>query len=215
MADSKISDLTETTTLAGTEELVVADGGTSKKVTAQNFVDYAPSSWTPRITNTRYGPRLSGQIGTRTMVQDRMYLIPIIVPEKLTVTRIGINVSTAQPSSTIRLGIYEYGSDGHPEALVVDAGTVDSSSTGEKEITISQSLYGNYLLAAVCDTASVTVRAQNVSYVQGDDIFGFSVASARVYNAWYENSVTGALPDPATTTSRDGNSTPRLHWRVV
>ena len=37
MADKKISDLTELTTPDGTEELVVNDGGTSKKITQANL----------------------------------------------------------------------------------------------------------------------------------------------------------------------------------
>jgi hypothetical protein len=37
MADSKISDLTAKTTLAGTEEFVIADSGASKKITASDL----------------------------------------------------------------------------------------------------------------------------------------------------------------------------------
>jgi hypothetical protein len=40
MADKKISELTALTTPDGTEELVVNDGGTSKKITAQNLIQW-------------------------------------------------------------------------------------------------------------------------------------------------------------------------------
>jgi hypothetical protein len=92
---------------------------------------------------------------------------PIALATSGTADRIGIEVTTLQASSTINLGIYnEDTATGLPGTLVLDAGTVDSSSTGFKEITISQSLAaGRYWL--VCRTAggtSPSTRTMTTTY---------------------------------------------------
>jgi len=215
MADTKISDLTETTALAGTEELVVADGGTSKKVTAANVLGYTNVTHPPRVTGRYYGSPKQGQVGTRALTADRIYHVLIPVPEAITITRIGVDVTTAAASTIIRLGIYTVGTDGLPDALVLDAGTVDSSSTGFKEITVSQALQGQYYFCAVSD-GTPTVRAQNVSYIQGDDDLGFSSPSTRCLTGIYESSLgSGALPSTSASSTVDANSNPRLWYRVV
>jgi hypothetical protein len=57
MADLKISQLSAITTLVGTEELVVADTGTTKKITAANALG-AWQSYTPVLTASTTNPTL-------------------------------------------------------------------------------------------------------------------------------------------------------------
>jgi len=72
--------------------------------------------------------------------------------------RITIEVTTAgSVGSLIRLGIYNTDSGGFPSTLVLDAGTVDSTTTGVKSITITQTLApGLYCLVACAQGAPVS-----------------------------------------------------------
>ena len=82
----------------------------------------------------------------------RIYYIPIFVEEATTYIRIGVNVGTAV-AGTADLRIFNWGA-GLPTSLVLSAGTVDTGTTGAKEITISQTLNrGYYFLAVRCSAA--------------------------------------------------------------
>jgi hypothetical protein len=94
---------------------------------------------------------------TTTIIANRLYAIPFILTEAETFNRIGIEVLTLSTGSA-RLGIYNC-ENGAPTTLVADLGTVSVTSTGEKEITISQALAaGTYMLAAVFDGTPVVAR---------------------------------------------------------
>lgn len=86
-----------------------------------------------------------------------MYLVPFAVSQRTTFTRIGIKCTTAQASTNARLGIYR-AVDGAPSNLVLDAGAVSLATTGEKEVTISQSLEaGEYFLAVLSNATSAQI----------------------------------------------------------
>jgi hypothetical protein len=78
-----------------------------------------------------------------------------------TADRIGIEVTTLAAGSSIGLAIYNHdATTGLPGTLLLDAGTVDSTSTGFKEITISQALSaGSYWLATLSLVGAPTMRA--------------------------------------------------------
>ena len=95
-----------------------------------------------------------------TGLYQAMRLLPFVVPTAMTYDRIGAQVDTSGASGVVRLGIYNSDANNRPSALVLDAGTIDASSTGYKEITISQTLSaGLYWVTAVSQvTSSVAVR---------------------------------------------------------
>lgn len=108
-----------------------------------------PTSVWPTIASTRaYFSRGWGSTSTNAYTQGVLVACPpIVIPARTTFTKIGINVTSAIASSVARLGIYKMGASGIPTTLVLDAGTVSTASTGEREITISQSLEaGAYFL---------------------------------------------------------------------
>lgn len=115
-----------------------------------------------------------------------------------TFDRIGVEITSAVASSTVRLGIYNV-SNLLPTTLVLDAGTVDSTTTGVKQITISQTLpIGMYLLVAVQQGggSSVAMRARNGGH-------GIPPPAAAISNANYTSflsSAAGALPSSPTWT---------------
>jgi hypothetical protein len=115
-------------------------------------------------------PTASGNATSNTI-----YALPLTITRRVTVTRIGMAVATGAVGNG-RLGIYE-DANGNPGRLVLDAGTVDTSTLGQKEITISQVLRpGLYWLVLVTNgTVSVTIFG-------GTDIvpiLGFTSALAR------------------------------------
>jgi hypothetical protein len=141
--------------------------------------------------------------GNVAVAANRLYYTPIWVGEALSVIRIGLEVGTGASSSLIRLGIYNWDlDDDNPGALVVDGGTVDSSSSGDKEVTISVTLGPDkgYFLAVVSDSnptlkklgSPIKIAFQAVSTTNGGtqrDIIGFINSQGA--------QVSGGLSDPA------------------
>jgi len=85
-----------------------------------------------------------------------IYYLPIFVSETTTYIAIGINVATAK-AGTADLRIFNW-SDGVPGSLVLNAGTVDTGTTGVKEINISQQLARGYYFLAVRCSGSPSLR---------------------------------------------------------
>lgn len=201
MADSKISDLTELTTPDGAEELAINDGGTSKKVAVEHLTKglsmIMPSNTLP---GSRYYTNCvsGGTVNTSGfLTSGRMLCSPIMFPDRVTLTRIGIDITSSAASSTTRLGLYTVGADGLPGDLVLDAGTVDSSTTGVKEITISQEVYGTYYLACAGQGGSPQCRAtSHTSYAVPymENWLGIASSTNTFSAVVYENGVTGAFP---------------------
>lgn len=87
-------------------------------------------------------------------VAERIYYIPIFVSEAHTYIRIGVEVSTGAVG-TADLRIFAW-NNGVPGALILSAGTVDTTIIGIKEIVINQLLTrGYYFLAIRCTAAPI------------------------------------------------------------
>lgn len=142
---------------------------------------------------------------TYVTVLDRMQAADFFVPVATTFDRIGCTVTAAGTAgAVVRLGIYG-ASGGMPQALVLDAGTVDATTTGAKTITISQVLHpGWYYLAGVAQVATCTVRARGVG---GSSWWVPQTAPGAENNvSWRVNSVSGALPNPFGASAAPGGS---------
>lgn len=99
-----------------------------------------------------------GASGNKTLTANRLYAMRVLVAEKRTFTAISVIVTTAVAASTIRLGIANRTSTNSVGTLVVDGGTVDSSSTGMKTVTISTALDpGVYYLLLVADASGIAI----------------------------------------------------------
>lgn len=117
------------------------------------------------VTGRYYGIQEAGLVNTPStgaLTANRLYLLPLAVPRALAVDRIGIQVTAAVASTGIRLGIYGPMSAAGLMGLVLDAGTVDSSTTGGKELTISQALAGGWpWLGVISNGAPSTPTSSN------------------------------------------------------
>jgi hypothetical protein len=108
--------------------------------------------------------------GTFQLTNNSMRVYPWIVPNAVTLSAIGVEVTTAgNAGAVIRLGIYAHDpAIGMPNALVADFGTVAADAVASPEITISQALTpGVYWIAHVPQNAATTaptVRANGTSW---------------------------------------------------
>jgi hypothetical protein len=106
---------------------------------------------------------------------NRIRYIPIWVEEAITFNRIGVEVETGA-AGTCDLRIFKW-LNGLPAALILSAGTVDTTAVGIKTIAISQFLgRGFYFLAYRCTAAcSLYGPLDNIwiAPVQGYGIAGF------------------------------------------
>lgn len=145
----------------------------------------------------------------------RMFAVPWVCPRAMTITRLGAEPATAGPSGAVmRLGIYT-DNNGLPGSLVLDAGTINATSTTYQEITISQALAANtrYWFAMAAQGAS----GWNVRASRG----GFSVpatytASGNEYATVFVGSgVTGALPATFPTPEDQRAAAPRFTIKVA
>ncbi len=142
------------------------------------YVREAPEVWyTAPITGTA--------LTTGAPSANVLRAIPFITSRRITLDSIAINVTTAATGYT-RLGIYADNGNVYPGSLIIDAGAVDTGTTGVKALTINVTLDpGLYWLVAVSNAAP-TIRAFAVGslipvlgYASGLGTaasFGYSVA---------------------------------------
>jgi hypothetical protein len=95
--------------------------------------------------------------GTVAMVANTLYLVPYWIGVDQVYTKIGCEVTVGAGSTLVRMGVYTLTSNGMPFKLVLDAGTIDSSSSGIKIITISKRFFGKYWFGCI-SAGTPTVR---------------------------------------------------------
>lgn len=142
-------------------------------------------------TGYSYGPQ-TGTPSSSAATAGQLHAYPLIINRaSQAFDRIGINVNTGATGSTVRLGIYA-DSGGLPGALLVDAGTVDTATAGDKVLTIAQTLSrGRYWVAAVAQGGAPTLgTVTGVSPYVGKPTVSGSGHTA----AYHVTGVTGALP---------------------
>lgn len=127
------------------------------------------------------------------IVADKLYAFPFLVLTTEAFDQISLNVKTAAEGKG-RLGIY---ADWNvkPYALVLDAGEIDTGATGDKVLTINQTLTpGLYWLVSIFN-ATPNVKA---SEVRGNNIFCLptysSIGSGGISTMYYTNQTYGELP---------------------
>lgn len=200
-----------TTVAVGTANQVLTSNGAGA---APTFQDAAGGGNPAR--GEHYGSSLGGSANyivhpdktgstTGSQFPDRTFYTPVIIGASETYTRIGCEVTTALAGQTTRLAIYEADTDGDVGALVLDAGTVDGSTTGVKEITISETLHGKYYLAIV-NANSGTYNLRKATFIDRAAYFGqsSSTSTGALTNAYKiaSGDATG-FADPAGSVSRN------------
>jgi hypothetical protein len=156
----------------------------------------------------------TAQTTSGALTSGRMYAIPFLVPKTITVDRIGINVTTLVASGLIRLGIYN-DSNGEPGSRLLDAGAVDTSTTGVKSVTISQQLVGGslYWLVMLPNNSTNVVRAAAVAGIL--DVLGSdNTLPAAAITYLYVAQAYGALPASFGTPTNGTGASPLVFVRL-
>lgn len=114
---------------------------------------------------------------------QRIYYAPIFVPRDMTVDRIAVQVTTAVAGTLSRLGIYNHSATTfRPSTLLLNAGTIDTGTTGLKSITISQALTAGIYWVALLNRQANTgyLCTRNSTYTTTR--YYFDSATANYFN---------------------------------
>lgn len=173
----------------------------ASQAAAQDAIGAGPD--TPGIADGRYyGPASLVYVASNlTVAANRLYAVPFRAGAAKTFNRVGLNV-VAQAGTLARLGIYA-NADAAPAALIADLGTVATDTTGDKELTISQSLAAGvwHWLAVLLD-GTPTVKGVGYAGAAASTLplLGAPTSTDLANNTnsfgVYRTQAYGALPDP-------------------
>lgn len=148
--DDIINDFTEDTIVAADSVIFsdASDSGATKRDTVQGIIDLAGGGILPLSTKTSgrilrplWATTIDSSTGF-TVTADRLYVMPISFGGGVSIDRITVGVVTG--AGNAYMGLYNLDGDGKPTTLVTDYGTIDVSTSGEKSITISETLTSGY-----------------------------------------------------------------------
>jgi hypothetical protein len=184
----------DTTTTAA--DFTVDNGGTSRLMIGSN--EHAAAVGAAVHYRAGFYYSAPGARGTSNRPNGSLTFLPMKIERIHTFDRIAVEVVTTPGSAgaLIRLDVYDH-AGGSPKDLIVDAGTVDATTTGVKTINdLAINLApGWYFLAAVVEGAPTTLPVMRAippsSVVPGAPVLSTSLAHGA---GWQQTGVTGALP---------------------
>jgi len=194
----------------------VFDGTAWQQITAPSSpVSDAGYFRVPVLTGL-YSTILPG--GTTTLVPAEAVenVCGLFIPQQSgTIVRLSINVTSAGAAgSVVRLGMRAYdAANNKPGALIVDGGTVVTTGTGVKEVTISQAVTAGvpFVITATCQGAAATRPTLTVwnaaSWPQA------MALNSTNFQSYTKASVTGALDNTGTWVTANG-ATPKAWIRA-
>jgi hypothetical protein len=160
-----------------------------------------------------------GAVATQLLVQSQEVAVPFEVVSPVSITELDVEVTTAAASSFVRLGIRSHNPlTGEPlsAAPLVDAGQIDSSTTGVKPKVLGTPLVlqpGWYWYTVTAQGGAPTVRASpDYSLIQPMPLKGATAAalSAATAGGYYQSGVTAALPSTWASTLNVAANVPRV-----
>lgn len=162
--------------------------------TAAVAADY-PMKLKPALTRWVVPGWYSQSYSDTAFTAGRIYYIPIFVEETTTFIRIGLEVA-ALSAGTADLRIFNW-SGGLPNSLVLSAGTVNTGTTGLKEIVISEQLTRGYYFLAIRCTGTPQIRCFRVVTWTVYGPVAALAATHRVYPDRVVLTIDAAYADPA------------------
>jgi hypothetical protein len=136
-------------------------------------------------------------VSSRGLTVNRIYYMPWFVSTPISIDQLVVEVTVASAAATVtRVALYNADTAWQPTSRVIDAGTVDSTTTGVKTISVSLALpVGRYLAAVISDgVPTLRVARGGTRYVGINAAIGASALIQQLTATGSGN----ALPDPGT-----------------
>jgi hypothetical protein len=193
------------------DPLVPAGGATGQVLVKASGTDY-DTAWTVKPApglayqrNTKSTAKFYAaspfvfEGGTVTPALETVVYSPLWITHDLTITQIGLRVITGAAGSLYRLGVYSADADGNPDALLLDAGTLDASTAGHKGISgLSLALTaGEYWTAVVLQGATGATTRTMAGAVMRRSMNSL-VNATELRCQFQQTGVSAALPASAT-----------------
>jgi len=168
------------------------------------------------FTATRYYTAPFASRATLAMVDGTAFAHPFWMGVDGAIDRMGVTVLTAVAATAVRLGIYRDNGKGSPGALLLAPGsTIDSTTTGAKELTVSQALSaGLYWLVAVAQGGAPSLQGGN-GQLEPCGGGALSGAVSNAYTGLIGTGVSGALPSTFPTVSNYQVTSPVVALRAA
>jgi hypothetical protein len=173
---------------------------------AQSGGSSVPPAYLPFVSQAFYKSPIPGSSGVPANT-NTTYYSPFYVPATTSFDRIGCTTTTVTTAGNARLGIYS-DTNGAPDALVLDAGTVSYSANSTPYlITIDQSLTpGWYWLAFNRQSGSSTFLGAVGAATLVGGVQRVGTTSGNFISMYNQTSVTGNFPESATPVSTSSTS---------
>jgi hypothetical protein len=127
---------------------------------------------------------------------NRIDLYPVVWPEELTISQIGVAVSTAVASALAKVVVYSSDAAGKPAALLYESANLDCATTGFKQVAASLSFAANTVYwLGVRHSSTATLRGVPVT---GLPSLGMTAGADGSYGTVLRRTVTfaNAAPNP-------------------
>lgn len=166
-------------------------------------------------SNRYYAYPAAAAISTVTLAVGNEYAFPVIITEPVTVTSMGIRISTAAAGGSVLLGIRNDFGNGVPGSLVAGAPAIAADATGDLEsafATPSTLAPGVYWLVACAQTVNVVVRGS----IAGTAITSAaSLSTAMSGGLPYQGGVSGSLSTNFTETGQSTAGCARIALKLA
>lgn len=153
-------------------------------------------------------PIATGTKTTQALTANQLWLNTIVIPRPMLIQAVGVNVTTAVASTSVRLGLYNLtkqpdGGNTYDSIfpLIADFGTIDSSSTGNKSISTSLKLGKGTYFSAFISNGAPTITASTSAYipVNGVGSMGDPISRLLSTNAAYFTALPTVTPNAMTS----------------
>lgn len=168
----------------------------------------------PQLRTGWYGSPL-GEVDTVVLTPGAMFAVPFPVNRAVTIDRLGLEVTGTGASTVVRLGLYS-NADDNPDALLLDAGTINGATAAFQEITVDHDLDVGRVWLAACAQGSNNVTVRAVRYIASAGLPSSGYAPYSSYALRQGGTSTlGAFPASAPTFNDVRASAPRVLVRVA
>jgi hypothetical protein len=164
---------------------------------------------------SRYYTAIGGTVGTGQVGAATAAAIPIFLDTDVTITELAAEVTTAGAAgSLLRLGLYSDNA-GVPGTLLVDAGTVDATTTGVKTLTVSQAVSAGVVWAVACSQGSPATEP-TLRTINGPIVGVPAISAGSTSQSTFKTTglATGGLPGTWSLAGGIGGVAPRVQVKV-